>query len=136
MEVDLELDLPGVVTLAWDGDLRSVVVTWRGHATPADFRRLLAAEVASLKNHGASRLLADCRLQRRLDQDVQDEADQEWVESAVAAGLKHFAVVLPNERDAAVDVIDRLGRVGRERIEVRFFQDPPAAHAWLRSLGQ
>jgi SpoIIAA-like len=131
---DTELDLPGVVALAWDRELSSVVVTWRGHATAADFRRLLAAEVASLRNHDGSRLLADCRLQRRLDQDVQDEADQEWVEQALAAGLRHFAVVLPNDRDAAIDVMDRLGRIGRERIDVRFFQDPPAARRWLKSL--
>jgi len=129
----MELDLPGVVTLAWDGEISSVVVTWRGHATPADFRRLLAAEVTSLQSHAASRLLADCRLQRRLDQDVLDEADQEWVDHAVAAGLRRFAVVVPDNRDAAIDVMDRLGRIGRERIEVRFFQDPPAARSWLKS---
>ncbi|HLJ20334.1 MAG TPA: hypothetical protein VKU84_09055 [Stellaceae bacterium] len=130
----MELDLPGVFTLAWDGELSSVIVTWRGHATASDFRRLLAAEVASLRSHAGSRLLADCRLQRRLDQDVQDEADLAWVDDAVAAGLRHFAVVLPNDRDAAVDVIDRLGRIGRERIDVRFFQDPPAAKTWLKSF--
>lgn len=134
MQLDVELDLPGVVTLAWDGELSSVVVTWRGHATAADFRRLLAVEVASLQRHAGSRLLADCRLQRRLDQDVQDEADNEWVEQAVGAGLRHFAVVLPNDRDASIDVMDRLGRIGRERIDVRFFQDPPAAEGWLKSL--
>ena len=132
--MDTELDLPGVLTLAWDGSLRSVVVTWRGHATPADFRRLLSAEVASLKSHAACKLLADCRLQRRLDPTVQDEADQEWIGEAVGAGLKHFAVVLPNDRDAAIDVIDRLGRIGRERLEVRFFQDVSAAGGWLQSV--
>ena len=134
MQGDVELDLPGVVALTWDRDLSSVVVTWLGHATPADFRRLLGAEVASLQTHASSRLLADCRLQRRLDQDVQDEADNKWVEQAVGAGLRHFAVVVPNDRDAAIDVMDRLGRIGHERIDVRFFQDPPAAKTWLRSL--
>ena len=132
----MDLDLPGVVTLAWDGELSSVVVTWKGHATPADFRRLLAAEVTSLKSHAGSRILADCRLQRRLDQAVQDEADQEWVDHAVAAGLRRFAVVVPDNRDAAIDVMDRLGRIGRERIEVRFFQDPPAAKGWFKSMDE
>lgn len=134
MPEDMELDVPGVVALGWDAEVSSVVVTWVGRATAADFRRLLAGEVASLHRHGASRLLADCRLQKRLDQEVQDEADQEWVAQAVAAGLKHFAVVLPNDRDAAIDVMDRLGRIGRERIDVRFFQDPPAARSWLKAL--
>jgi hypothetical protein len=128
----LDFDIPGVVSLRWDPGSRSVFVVWAGRATPEDFSSLLSAECSALKSYQAANLLADCTRQPPLDQDAQDRADREWLPRARAAGLKRFAIVLPNDRDAAVNVMDRLGRVSREELEVGVFQSVDAAKEWLR----
>jgi hypothetical protein len=61
----------------------------------------------------------------------QDRADRDWLPEALAAGLRRFAVVLPDDRDAAVNLEDRLGRISREHLEVGFFPTVEAAERWL-----
>jgi hypothetical protein len=124
-------DIPGVATLGFDAISRSVMVTWCGHATAQDFQSLLQAELEALRAHGASNLLTDLKRQPPLDQQAQDGAYRDWLPSALAAGLKRFAVVLPDNREAAVNIEDRLGRVSRDQLEVGFFHSIDDARDWL-----
>ena len=126
-----DFEIPGVVSLCWDPPLQTIVVTWLGTAQPSDFDALLGAEVQAMREHHASRLLTDCRRQRPLPEDAQDRADHESVPEALAAGLRRFAVVLPDDRDAAVNLEDRLGRIGRDHLQVGFFPTVEAAERWL-----
>ena len=126
-----DLDIPGVVSLGWDGVSQAVFVVWCGPATPVDFSRLLSAELSAIESHNARNLLADCRRQPPIDRRAQDRADREWLPRAVAAGLRRFAIVLPGDRTAAVDLMDRLGSVSRDRLEIGVFQNLEAAREWL-----
>ena len=128
-----EFVIPGVVTVGWDAVSRAVLVTWKGRGTADDFRRLLAEELAALRARSAKNLLADLRRQPPLEPELQDYADSQWLPRAVAAGLRRFAVVVPDHRDAAVNVEDRLGRIDRQRLEVGFFHGVDAAREWLNS---
>jgi hypothetical protein len=128
---DVEFEIPGVVAVSWDESCASVYAEWQGGATSAEFDSLLVAELSALKAHHASRLLADCRRQGPLDQEVQDRADGFWLPKAITAGLKRFAVVLPDNRDAAVNLEDRLGKVSRDTLAVGFFHDIETAKRWL-----
>jgi hypothetical protein len=130
----VEFEITGVVAQSWDQALCAVVVQWQGGATARDFHSLLAAETAALKRHFATKLLTDCRLQRPLPEEAQDAADRDWLPAAAGAGLRHFAVVLPKDRDAAVNLMDRLGRT--DNLEVRFFESLDAATAWLAGVDQ
>jgi hypothetical protein len=126
-----EFTVSGVVELVWDSELCSVVVTWLGGATSPEFDALLAAEVAAVERHTSANLLVDCRLQRPLELDVQDRADRDWFPRVISAGLRRFSVVLPNDREAAVQLIDRLGRLSHDQLQIRFFQTVSTAKAWL-----
>lgn len=126
-----EFHVPGVVTITWDPDCEAVLVVWQGHGEAADFKALLPAEIEVLRRHGASKLLADCRLQGPLPREEQDWADAEWIPKAVAAGLRRFAVVLPNDREAAINLEDRLGRVKTRELQIAFFATAPHARGWL-----
>jgi hypothetical protein len=130
----VEFEITGVVVQSWDQELCAVIVQWQGGATGPDFHSLLAAETAALKRHAAGKLLTDCRLQRPLPEEAQDAADRDWLPAAAEAGLRHFAVVLPRDRDAAVNLMDRLGRT--DKIEVRFFESMDAAKSWLAGVDQ
>ena len=126
-----EFQVPGVVSITWDADCEAVLVVWQGPGVASDFKALLPAEIAALQRHGASKLLVDCRLQGPLPREDQDWADTEWVPKAVAAGLRRFAVVLPANREAAINLEDRLGRIKTSELQVAFFERTPAARGWL-----
>ncbi len=131
MGEDIYFSVPGVATVRWDEANRIVAVVWEGWANSAEFRGLLDAEVKALKDHQASRLLADCRLQRILNPTDQERADHEWVPRALEAGLKRFAVVLPLSELAADHVQQRLGKVPSTTMAVGFFTSVDAAQGWL-----
>ena len=128
----VEFEITGVVTQSWDDHLHAVVVQWQGGATAHDFHSLLGAETAALKKHASCKLLTDCRLQRPLPEDAQDAADRDWLPAAAGAGLRYFAVVLPKDREAAISLMDRLGRTSG--LEVCFFESLDAATYWLAGV--
>lgn len=124
-------DIPGVVSLAWDPLSRSVMVVWCGRATAHEFSALLDAELEALRANSSSHLLADLKRQPPIPLEAQDGADRDWLPRALAAGLKRFAVVLPDDREAAINIEDRLGRVSRDELEVGFFHGIDEARRWL-----
>lgn len=126
-----EFQVPGVVSITWDPDCEAVLVVWQGPGVAADFKALLPAEISALSRHGSSKLLVDCRLQGPLPREEQDWADAEWVPKAVAAGLRRFAVVLPDDREAAINLEDRLGRIKERELRIAFFATAPQARGWL-----
>ena len=124
-------DIPGVVSLTWDAKSQSVLVVWSGRATAHEFSALLDAELRALRAHSSSHLLADLKRQPPIAPDALDGADREWLPRALAAGLRRFAVVLPDDREAAINIEDRLGRVSRDELEVGFFHTIDEARGWL-----
>ncbi len=123
--------MPGVATVRWDEPSKTVVVEWDGWANTAEFSGLLDAEVKALENHSGSKLLADCRRQRVLNPADQDRADEEWVPRVLDAGLKRFAVVLPESEMAAAHLRDRLGKVSKTAMQIDYFTTVEEAREWL-----
>src|SRR2546429_8779464 len=92
MSAETYFSVPGVAIVRWDEPTATVVGEWDGWANTAEFAALLAAEVKALKDHGGSRLLADCRRQRVLNPADQERADQEWtpqVGPLLVCGVQH-----------------------------------------------
>ena len=111
-------DVAGVASVRWEERTATVKVEWQGWANSDEFAELLDAEVRALEDHGASRLLADCRLQRVLNPQDQERADREWLPRALEAGLRRFAIILPTSQLAAMNLQDRLGRIPGTVLEV------------------
>lgn len=127
--------IPGVATVKWVERAGFVLVEWEGWANGAEFGALLDAEVRGLKEHGCTRLLADCRLQRVLSRDDQERANRDWVPRAIEAGLKRFAVVLPVSDMAAGHIQERLSEVSGDGFEVAYFTTVEDAEQWLTAGG-
>ena len=125
--------VPGVATVSWDGEHGTVFVEWDGWANSAEFSALLDAEVRALQDHGGSCLLADCRRQRVLNPADQERADREWTPRAIMAGLKRFAIVLPESDMAAGHLQERLGKVPRSAMQIGYFGSVEEAREWLAS---
>jgi hypothetical protein len=121
---------PGVASVRWDEARSAVFVEWEGWANTAEFAALLDAEIQALTEHGCSRMLADCRRQRVLNQADQERAEREWTPRAIAAGLKRFAVVLPVSDVAAANLRSRLDSA-TSAIRIRYFASLDEAMEWL-----
>jgi len=128
---DVYFKVSGVATVRWDRNRQIVMVEWAGWADPEEFTDLLDAEIRALKEHGGSRLLADCRLQRVLNPASQEKAHREWLPRALAAGLRRFAVVVPGSMLAAMNLQDLLNRVPRATLDIAYFEGVDDARAWL-----
>lgn len=124
-------DAPGVASVRWDEDGQLVLVEWQGWANAGEFSDLLDAEIAALRKHRGSRMLADCRRQRGLSALDQDRANEVWLPKALAAGLRRFAVVLPSSGLAAANLKDRLAKIRPGALELAYFATPEEARAWL-----
>ena len=124
-------DAPGVASVKWDEDGQLVLVEWRGWANATEFSELLDAEIAALRKHHGTRMLADCRRQKGLSAVDQDRANENWLPRALVAGLKRFAVVLPSSGLAAANLKERLGKVRPGALELAYFATPEEARAWL-----
>jgi hypothetical protein len=130
-EDNVYFSVPGVATVRWDEPRGTVVVEWDGWANTAEFKALLDAEVTALRDHQCSCLLADCRRQRVLNPADQERADREWVPRALEAGLKRFAIVLPESEIAAGHLRERLGKVPSTAMVVSYFGSVEEAREWL-----
>lgn len=128
---DVYFSVPGVATVRWDEAHRTVHVEWDGWANSAEFTALLDAEIRALEQHRGSCLLADCRRQRVLNPADQERADREWTPRAIMAGLKRFAIVLPESEMAAGHLTERLGKVPRTAMQIAYFGSVEEAREWL-----
>jgi hypothetical protein len=130
---DVYFTIPGVASVRWDEANQAVHVEWDGWANSAEFSALLDAEVKALQDHRGSRLLADCRRQRILNPADQERADREWTPRAIEAGLKRFAIVLPDSEMAAGHLQERLGKVPKTAMQIAYFGSVEEAREWLGS---
>jgi hypothetical protein len=128
---DVYFSVPGVATVRWDEPTKTVCVEWDGWANSAEFTGLLDAEVRALAEHRGSRLLADCRRQRVLNPADQERADREWTPRAIMAGLKRFAIVLPESDMAAGHLRERLSKVPKSAMQIAYFGSVEEAREWL-----
>jgi SpoIIAA-like len=122
--------VPGVASVRWDDANAAVLVEWDGWANAAEFKSLLDAEVKAVRDHKCSALVADCRRQRILNLADQDRANREWLPQILEAGLKRFAVVMPNNATAASHLRERLSSV--TSMEIAFFNTVDDAWDWLK----
>jgi hypothetical protein len=122
---------PGIASVRWDPDVQAVVETWEGWANATEFSAMLDAGVKALKENHGFRWLADCRLQRVLKAEDQKQGNLAWLPRALTAGLKRFAVVLPESGLAKANIQDHLGTAAAARLEMAYFRTLDEARRWL-----
>jgi hypothetical protein len=122
---------PGIASVKWDGAGATVIVEWEGWANSAEFAAMLDAGVQALNDHGGSRWLADCRLQKVLIPADQERAGRDWLPRALAAGLKRFAVIPPASGLARANLKDSLSAIPSTMMEIGYFDTVEQAREWL-----
>jgi hypothetical protein len=130
----LYFHVPGVASVRWDPGLQAVVETWEGWANAEEFLAMLEAGVRALTENGGSRWLADCRLQRVMKAADQEAGSKRWLPRALAAGMRRFAVVLPDSGLAKANIQENLRAAAAARMEMAYFATVDEAGRWLREL--
>jgi SpoIIAA-like len=121
-----------VAAVKWDAESSAVYTEWHGWANPAEFKAVLEAGLAAMKEHRGSRGLSDTRLQKAIQQSDQEWIDRDWFPRAVAAGLKRVAVVVAQSVLVQMNIERVLKTAPSARLEVEHFATVDAARQWLR----
>lgn len=124
-------NLPGVTVVRWDPACGAVHLESQGWANSAEFQAASEAVIVALKDHRASRFLGDGRNLKAVKQADQDWMTQDWMPRALAAGLRHMALVVPESAVAHTNLEQMVNRVPGSALDVSYFATVDEARAWL-----
>lgn len=122
---------PEVGVVTWDPRSKTVYVEWQGWADSTEVEGLLEAGLRALTDNLGSRCLADCRNLTAVKQSDQDWIDRVWFPRALAAGLRHVAVVIPKSGLARMNAYDILSGAPATKLQVEYFGTVELATEWL-----
>ena len=98
-----------------------------------EFRQVLDTGLDALLEHHATKWLSDDLNNSALAPEDSNWAMSDWHTRAVAAGWRHWAVVLPDGVIGRMDMAKYIAQNRADGIEVRVFADPAEALMWLES---
>ena len=119
------------VTIRWSPDDQCIHVDWRAWATTEEIRTALERGLKALREHHATRWLADCLRRRVIQEDAQEWLDQSWLPRARSLGLRRLAVVLPRSEVSKGAVEDLVAKYAAADVETRKFATVEEARSWL-----
>lgn len=108
--------------------------TFRRPVTGESFRNVLETGVACMKQNGATKWLSDDRLNSQLSEDDTDWATQTWFQMAQAAGWKTWALVVPEDLYARLNLIEHVNHYSSLGIRVMVFTKLEEAFDWLDQI--
>ena len=97
-----------------------------------EFHEVLEKGLLVMKRHGATKWLSDDRNNGAIKPSDALWSSEDWAPRAMAAGWKHWAVVLPRKVFGQTNMrrfVENSAELGRV---AQAFDDPIAAMAWLR----
>ncbi|HXC77641.1 MAG TPA: STAS/SEC14 domain-containing protein [Candidatus Acidoferrum sp.] len=121
-----------MAVVKWDPESQAVYTEWRGWANPSEFKAVLEAGIAALKEHRGSRGLSDTRLQKAIQQSDQEWIDRDWFPRAMAAGLNRVAIVVAQSVLVQMNIERVLTTAPSAKLDVEHFATVDAARKWLR----
>lgn len=117
----------------WDGANGWIVMDWDGYANSQQFIQGIENMYKLIKEHNASRALANLR-----DMTLIALQDQYYIYSflprAIEAGFRAIAIVKPTSYFNAVAIETLQYRVNETVVQMRVFDDKELAKQWLMNL--
>ena len=95
------------------------------------FRQVLDGGIELLQTHGATKWLSDNR-----DMDPHNEEDgqwtnESWLPRAIAAGWKYWALVVPDDVAARINMAEFVNSFYERGLRIMVFTDIESAEKWL-----
>lgn len=121
-------------SLVYHEDTKIVHHTFHQPVGGEKFRQILEAGVPFLEKYGATKWLSDDRLNSELSAEDTKWATQEWFKQSQDAGWKSWALVVPMDIFARLNLIEHVNHYSKRGIRVMVFTDVEQALAWLEPL--
>jgi hypothetical protein len=120
-----------VCTVRHDAEVPCVVMIWRGYATSAEFRAANERVLSVLAETRSTKLLGDVSHFVLIGMEDQAWLNTNWIPRAMAAGLRHVALIQPTYyfNKVAVETVGK--NLDPERLSLSYFGDIASARDWL-----
>ncbi len=96
-----------------------------------NFRDVLNTGAATLEEHQASKWLSDDRGNLALPQDDTEWSKVDWFPRAIKAGWKYWALVVPEDFMARVNMKEFVDSYLDQGLRIEVFTEPEEALQWL-----
>jgi hypothetical protein len=100
---------------------------------PGVFEKLLSTGADLMEKHGACKWLSDDRANVVVSPEDLKWADDHWAPRVQKAGFKYWAIVVPSNAVAALQMKALQAKRAAQNIEVAMFETVDEAMAWLTS---
>jgi hypothetical protein len=120
--------------VSWNEELNAAVVEWKGFAFGKEFETIMLGGIDLMAQHKGSKLLMDARSGSAIKQEDQDWIKDVFVDHAYGAGLRYFAMVLPEKTVAKMSLSRTAASIGGYPYELVDFAGMDEAVRWLSGL--
>lgn len=114
-------------------DIKSVQLDWQGYVPTQQFREALSSGVDVAKKHNLTGWLGNTRLLGVISVEDQQWTNEVWFPSALSAGIKYIALVVPEDIFSQVSV-DNIIDNAEGDFQTRYFNSVEEAAAWLKEM--
>lgn len=121
-------------SLVYHADSKIVHHTFHQPIGGEKFQQVLEAGIPYLEKYGASKWLSDDRLNSELSAEDTKWATQEWFKRSQEAGWKTWALVVPMDIFARLNLVEHVNHYSKRGILVNVFTDVTPALTWLESV--
>lgn len=119
------------VTLLYHPDAKIVHHTFHKPIAGQEFRAVLSEGIKALAQHEASKWLSDDRENAALPDDDVVWSKEDWFPRAVQAGWKYWALVVPQDLLARMNMKQFVDSYIDQGLRVMVFSKPETAMEWL-----
>jgi hypothetical protein len=121
-------------TMVYYPELKIVHNTFRGQPSGKHFREALDAGVETMKKYGSTKWLSDDRENKSaFSAEDQDWADNDWFPRMQEVGWKSWAMIVPNELKARLNVKEIIEKIFARGIKIMVFTNLDEALEWLKN---
>ena len=121
-------------SIVYHADKKIVHHTFRQPVAGQAFHFVLETGVECLKQNGATKWLSDDRLNSELSAEDTKWATHDWFKLAQDAGWKTWALIVPHDIFARLNLIEHVNYYSSRGIRVMVFTEPDEAIKWLDGI--
>lgn len=121
-------------TLVYHPDAKIVHHTFHKPIGGQEFRNVLNTGAEAMEKYGATKWLSDDRNNSVLSPEDGGWGSNDWFPRAVKAGFKYWALVVPDDILARMDLKQYIDSFFEQGLRVMVFTKPEDAMAWLRKV--
>lgn len=118
----------------WNEKINCVQMEWKKFVHGEGFRSGLNKGLELVNSRKTAKWLADLKHLRVISVADQEWSKNDWFPRAISNGIRHMAIVLPDDLFAKLSVNSIMTNVEISELFVRYFNDVNDAEQWLAAI--